>query len=80
MTIEPRIDKLERRLASGEIDVVFIISNEGQAPTTARLNGEEYSRRDGETLHELAERAWRQYRTQHQPVHKFSVLVLDCRP
>ena len=78
--VETRIDKIERRLASGEIDVVFILSNEGQAPTSARINGEEFSRRQEETLQELAERALQQYRMQHKPDHTLSVLIMDCRP
>ena len=78
--VETRIDKIERRLASGEIDVVFILSNEGQAPATARINGEEFPRREEETLQELAERALRQYRMQHQPAQAMSVLIMDCRP
>ena len=77
---ETRIDKVERRLDSGEIDVVFIISNEGQPPATARINGEEFPRREEETLQELAERALQQYRMQHKPAHTFSVLIMDCRP
>ena len=77
---ETRIDKIERRLDSGEIDVVFIISNEGQPPATARINGEEFPRREEETLQELAERALQQYRMQHKPAHTFSVLIMDCRP
>jgi predicted RNA-binding protein Jag len=78
--VETRIDKIERRLESGEIDVVFMLSNEGQAPASARINGEEFSRREEETLQELAERALQQYRMQHKPEHTLSVLIMDCRP
>ena len=78
--VETRIDKIERRLESGEIDVVFILSNQGQSPATARINGEEFPRREEETLQELAERAWQQYRMQHKPAHSLSVLIMDCRP
>ncbi len=74
-----RIDKIERRLASGEIDVVFILSNEGQSPASARINGEEFPRREEETLQELAERALQQYRLQHKPAQTLSVLIMDCR-
>ncbi len=79
-TVETHIAKIERRLAGGEIDVVFIISNDGQLPANARIHGEEFSRREGETQQELAERAWRQYRMQHKPEHAVSVLIVDCRP
>jgi hypothetical protein len=78
--VETRVDKIERRLASGEIDVVFIISNEGQAPASARINGEEFSKREEETLQELAERALQQYRMEHKPAQTISVLIMDCRP
>jgi hypothetical protein len=78
--IETRIDKIERRLPGGEIDVVFILSNKGQSPATARINGEEFARRKEETLQELAERALQQYRIQHKPANTISVLVMDCRP
>lgn len=78
--VETRIDKIERRVDSGEIDVVFILCNEGQSPATAQINGEEFPRREGETLQELAERALQQYRMQHKPAHTFSVLIMDCRP
>jgi folate-dependent phosphoribosylglycinamide formyltransferase PurN len=79
-SIETRIDKIERRLPGGEIDVVFILSNEGQSPATARINGEEFPRRKEETLQELAERALQQYRMQHKPANTISVLIMDCRP
>lgn len=80
MTIETRIDRIERSLASGEIDVVFVITTEGQAPRAARINGEEFSRREGETLEDLADRALQQYRMRHKPASDFSVLIMDCRP
>lgn len=32
MHIEIRIDKIERRLAGGEIDLVFVITNKGYSP------------------------------------------------
>ena len=56
MVIETRIDRIERRRASGEIDVVYVITREGYSPRLARLNGEEFPRQDGETLHDLADR------------------------
>jgi hypothetical protein len=77
---ETRVDKVERRLPGGEIDVVFILSNEGQSSATARINGEEFPRREDETLQELAERALQQYRMQHKPANTISVLIMDCRP
>ena len=80
MIIENRIDKIERRLASGEVDLIFVITTEGCTPQTARIDGEKFWRQEGETPHDLADRAVRQYRMQHKPVDNVSVLVMDCRP
>lgn len=80
MHIETRIDKIERQLASGEIDMVFVITNEGDSPRTARIDGETFSRREDETLQALADRALQQYRMQHKPANNISVLIMDCRP
>ena len=79
MCPENRVDRIERRLATGEIDVVFIISDEACAPTVARINGEEFIRQGNETLHDLADRALRLYRTQHKPTDDISVVIMDCR-
>lgn len=78
--IETRIDRIERSLASGEIDVVFVITKEGHRPRTARINGEEFSIEEGESPQELADRALQQYRMRHKPASDFSVLIMDCRP
>lgn len=80
MNVETRVDKIERRLASGEIDLVFVITNEGCPPQTARINGEQFSRQEDETLQDLADRALQQYRMQHKPANHVSVLIMDCRP
>lgn len=80
MNIETRVDKIERRLASGEIDLVFVITNEGCSPESACINGERFPRQEEETLQDLADRALQQYRKQHKPAHPVSVLIMDCRP
>ena len=80
MNIETRVDKIERRLASGEIDLVFVITNEGCPPRTARINGEQFSRQDDETLQDLADRALQKYRIRHKAANPVSVLIMDCRP
>ncbi len=79
MTIKTRIERIDRSLASGEIDVVFVITNDGEAPRTARINGEEFPRQEGESLQDLTERALQQYRLLHKPTSDFSVLIMDCR-
>lgn len=79
MIIETRIDRIERRLAGGETDVVYVITREGYSPRIARINGEEFPRQEGETLQDLADRALEQYRTRYKPVDKVSVLIMDCR-
>jgi hypothetical protein len=80
MNIETRVDKIERRLASGEIDLVFVITNEGCPTRSARINGEQFPRQEDETLQDLADRALQQYRMQHKPARNVSVLIMDCRP
>jgi len=79
MLIETRVDRIERRLAGGETDVVYVITREGYSPRIARINGEEFPRQEGETLQDLADRALEQYRTRYKPVEKVSVLIMDCR-
>jgi len=79
MTIETRIDRIERRLASGEIDVVYVITREGYLPRIARINGEEFPRQEGEFLPALTDRVLVEYRTRYRPVEKVSVLIMDCR-
>lgn len=79
MRLENRVDRIERRLATGEIDVVFIISDEERVPDLARINGEEFKRQENETLQQLAERALQLYRTQHKPTDDVSVVIMDCR-
>ncbi|MDP2240650.1 MAG: hypothetical protein Q8K18_10890 [Burkholderiales bacterium] len=79
MIIETHIDKIERHLDSGEIDLIFVITNEGYSPQTARIHGEKFSRQEDETLQDLADRALQQYRMQHKPAKKVSVLIMDCR-
>jgi hypothetical protein len=79
MRFETHIDRIERQLPSGEIDVVFVITNEGCMPRAACIHGENFSRRENETLYDLADRALQQYRTEHKPANNVSVLVMDCR-
>ncbi|TSA42106.1 MAG: hypothetical protein D4R58_00640 [Betaproteobacteria bacterium] len=79
MNIETRVDKIERHLANGEIDLVFVITNEGCPPQSVRINGERFSRQEDETLQDLADRALQQYRMQHKPTNNVSVLIVDCR-
>jgi hypothetical protein len=79
VNIETRIDKIERHLASGEIDLVFVITNEGDSPPTAQVNGEQFSRQEDETLQDLADRALQQWRMPHKPANNVSVLIIDCR-
>ena len=79
MIIETRIDRIERRRANGEIDVVYVITREGYSPRLAWINGEEFPRQDGETLHDLTDRALQQYRVRYKPKDNVSVLVMDCR-
>jgi len=47
--IETRIDRIERRRASGEVDAVYVITREGYSPQLAWINEEEFHRQDGET-------------------------------
>jgi hypothetical protein len=79
MIIETRIDRIERRLADGAIDVVYVITREGYSPQLAWINGEEYPRQEGETLHDLTDRALLQYRVRCKPKDNVSVLIMDCR-
>ena len=79
MIIETRVDRIERRLAGGETDVVYVITREDYSPRIARINGEEFPRQEGETLQDLADRALQPYRTRYKPVDKVSVLIMDCR-
>lgn len=80
MIIETRIDKIERHLASGEIDLVFVITSEGCPPQNARTHSEAFSRQEDEALQGLADRALEQYRMRHKPATNVSVLIMDCRP
>jgi len=79
MTVETRIDRIERRLGGGEIDVVYVITREGYLPRIARINGEEFPREEGEFLSALTDRALQEYRSRYRPVDKVSVLIMDCR-
>ena len=79
MIIETRIDRIERRCANGEIDVVYVITREGYSPRLAWINGAEFPRQDGETLDDLADRALQQYRVRYKPKDNVSVLIMDCR-
>lgn len=79
MNCRTRIDKIVRRLPAGEIDVVFVISNEGATPAAAQIRGETYAREESESLPDFADRALIQYRSQHKPIDNVSVLVMDCR-
>lgn len=79
MNIETRVDRIKRHLASGEIDLVYVITDEGCSPESARIDGEQFSRHDDETLQDLADRALQDYRRQHKPANHVSVLIMDCR-
>jgi len=79
MTVETRIDRIERRLGGGEIDVVYVITREGYLPRIARINGEEFPREEGEFLSAFTDRALQEYRSRYRPVDKVSVLIMDCR-
>jgi hypothetical protein len=79
MILETRIDRIERRLAGGEIDVVYVITREGYSPRLAWINGEEFPRQDGESLPDLTDRALQQYRVRCKPKDNVSVLIMDCR-
>ncbi len=79
MTTETRIDRIERRTAAGELDVVYVITREGHAPRNAWIDGETFPRNEGESLQELADRAWQQYRLRRKPKENVSVLIMDCR-
>lgn len=79
MTIETRVDRIERRTTGGEIDVVYVITREGYPPRNAWINGETFPRNEGESLEDLADRAWQQYRLRCKPKDNVSVLIMDCR-
>jgi hypothetical protein len=79
MIIDSRIDRIERRLDGGRIDVVYVITREGHSPCIARINGEEFPKQECETLQDLIDRTLQQYRTRHEPVEQVSVLIMDCR-
>ena len=79
MHIETRIDKIERCLDSGQIDVVYVVTREGYTPRLAWINGEEFPRQAGETFHALTDRALQQYRMRYKPKDNVSVLIMDCR-
>jgi len=79
MVIETKIERIERRWDSGEVDVVYVISREGYSPRIVRINGEEFPRHDGETFPDLADRALQEYRVRFKPVDRVSVLTMDCR-
>ena len=73
-----RIDKLHRTLPTGEVDVVFVIRREGDAPRAAWITGEEFPRHPHETVDALVERALRGYRIKHPPRDPVSALIVDC--
>ena len=79
MRIETRIDRIERRLAGGEIDVIYVVTREGYSPRLAWINGEEFPRQAGETFRALTDRALQQYRMRYAPKDDVSVLIMDCR-
>ena len=79
MNIDTYINRIERRLDGGKVDVVYVITREGYTPRKAWINGETFPRQDGETLEELADRAAGEYRLRCQPKENVSVLIMDCR-
>ena len=79
MIYETHIDRIERRLIDGKIDVVYVITREGHAPRLASINGEEFPRREGETLDDPTDRALQQYRERYWPRDNVSVVIMDCR-
>jgi hypothetical protein len=79
MSIETHINRIERRLDDGKMDVIYVITREGHPPRKAWINGETFPRQDGETVEELADRAVVEYRLRCQPRENVSVLIMDCR-
>jgi hypothetical protein len=73
-----RVDKLHRTLASGEVDVVFVVRREDRAPRAAWITDEEFPRRANESVDALVDRALRDYRNRHPPRDPVSTLIVDC--
>jgi hypothetical protein len=72
------IDKLNRSLPGGAVDVVFVVRRESAAPRSAWITGEEFPRRPEESVDALVERALRDYRLKHPPRERVSALIVDC--
>ena len=79
MKVDTHVNRFERRLDSGKVDVIYVITREGHAPQRAWINGETFPRQDGETVEDLADRAAAEYRVRSQPRDNVSVLIMDCR-
>lgn len=79
MTVETRVERIKRSLASGEIELVFVITNGSESPRTAWIDGAAFKWQWDVTLRDLADRAPRQYRMQREPAAGASVLIVDCR-
>jgi hypothetical protein len=73
-----RIDKLNRTLPTGEVDVVFVVRREDRAPRAAWITDEEFPRRPHESVEALVDRALRHYRLDHPPRDPVSALIVDC--
>jgi len=73
-----RVDKLHRTLPTGEVDVVFVVRREDDAPRAAWITGEEFPRRPDESVDALVDRALRDYRVRHPPRDPVSALIVDC--
>ncbi len=77
--MDTHIDRIERPLGGGILDVVYVITRNGYEPSKAWINGETFPRNDGETIEELADRAVAEYRLRCPPKDGVSVLIMDCR-
>lgn len=78
MSNVPRIDKMHRRLPTGEVDVVFVVRREDRQPSAARIADEEYPRYPDEGVDALVDRALRGYRDKHPARQPVSALIVDC--
>jgi hypothetical protein len=74
----PRIDKLHRTMAGGEVDVVYVIRREDAPPRAAWITGEEFPRLPQESVDALVDRGLRDYRRKHPPRDPVSALIVDC--
>jgi hypothetical protein len=79
MSVHTQINRIERRLESGNVDVIYVITQDGCQPRSAWINGESFPRHDNESVEDLADRAATEYRWRRPPTDNVSVLIMDCR-